>query len=142
MKYIFLIMITLSQLLTASQNLEWLSYKEVFELSEDRLINKPVLVFVGSTNCTFCKKEKEDINKNENFKNFLNNEYIYVYINQEKDFTPVDLYSEMVPAFYILSPKTLKPLVSKPAFGAIPLKNLQIWLEEISDKYKNFNKGR
>lgn len=137
-KTIILILLTLSFL--EANTLNWLNYKEVYELSSDKLINKPVFVFVSRDNCRFCEKEKERIINNNIFKTFLEENYIPVHVNQDQDFIPVDLLSEMVPAFYILSPRTLRPIISKPAYGAIPLDQLRKWLELFLTAYNKDNK--
>jgi len=118
---------------------DWLSYKELYALSQDNLINKPVFVFIGKNNCPYCKKEIERIKNSAEFSKYLNNNFITVFINQDEDFTPVDLYSEMVPAFYILEPYSLRKLV-KPGYGAIPLEHLKDWLKDISRKFNKYNK--
>jgi len=135
-----LILFSLQTNLFSQEKLEgWLSYKELYAISQDNLINKPVFVFIGKNNCPYCKKEIERIKNSKDFSNYLKNNFITVFINQDEDFIPVDLYSEMVPAFYILDPYSLRKLV-KPGYGAIPLESLKDWLENISikfNKYKN-----
>jgi len=131
---------TLQTNLFSQEKLEgWLSYKELYILSQDNLINKPVFVFIGKNNCPYCKKEIERIKNSAEFSKYLNNKFITVFINQDEDFIPIDLVSDMVPAFYILEPYSLRKLV-KPGYGAIPLESLKDWLQDISikfNKYKN-----
>jgi len=126
--------------LFSQENLKsWLSYKELYAISQDNLINKPVFVFIGKNNCPYCKKEIERIKNSKEFSKYLNNNFITVFINQDEDFIPVDLYSEMVPAFYILEPYSLRKLV-KPGYGAIPINSLQNWLKNISIKFNKYQK--
>jgi len=112
---------------------EWVSYKEVYENRP----NKPIFVFVSQDNCKYCQIERKRFVKDKIFTKFLNENFQTVYINQSKDFIPVDLMSQMTPAFYILEPKSLR-MLSDPAYGAIPLDKMKPWLEQIKEAYNKY----
>lgn len=114
--------------------LQWHSYKEIYNLSQDKKLYKPVFAFISSSNCKFCKIEMERIRKDSSFQKFLADKFELVYVEQDIDFTPVELVSPFTPTFFVLSPKTLEPLTSS-AKGAIDLRELQEWLDKIHYLY-------
>lgn len=122
---------------------EVLTYKKLYNMSQDGTlnINKLVVLMVGATDCPYCHREYNAIQKNESFRYFLNKNFTFLYVNQDKDFLPVDYYAPATPAFFILNPFNLRPVVEKPAFGAIPLDRLKPWLMEINNNYQEDLKG-
>ena len=117
------------------------NYRNLYNDMSDGKLTKPVLLMVGSTTCKFCKKELSKMNSDKTFSDFINNNMEFIYVNQDKDFLPIDYYAEMTPAFFILSPRTLKPINSKPAYGAIDIYSLQDWLYKIVLKYRAYKEG-
>ena len=95
-KLISLFLITIS--LNASM---WITYKEAYEIKD--IVNKKAIVIIGSENCHYCEKLLNDIESNNDIRNIINNNFIPIYLDKDKDFIPIDLYSTLTPTVYILS---------------------------------------
>lgn len=134
MKIVIITLLFISSLF--SSDLTWRSYQEAYNMMSDKILKKPVLVFVSSKNCHYCKKSLNEFNSDDEFKLFLEKNYELVYIDQMTDFVPADLYAFSTPSFFILNPKDLSLLVKEPAVGAIPVQDMGRWLSDIVYKYK------
>lgn len=111
MKKIY-ILLSLTAMLSADVN--WTNYKEAYNKRDN---GKPMLIIVGATTCGFCKKEKDNINQNEELVSLINSSLNPVYINQDKDFTPVDLISSATPAIFFAKPDGT--VLTKPMLGVV-----------------------
>lgn len=107
----------------------WMSYKDAYKVKSN---GKPMLIFVGATNCGYCKKEKNNINSSEELSVFINKKMNPVYINQDKDFIPVDLISDMTPAIYFAT--STGKILTKPMFGVISNEELFQYAQIIEAK--------
>lgn len=109
-------------------DVNWMSYKDAYKNRD----NKPMIIIVGATTCGFCKKEKDNINSNDELVSFINKKMKPVYINQDQDFTPVDLMSEMTPAIYFADANG--KILSKPMFGVVSNEELFQYAKSIESK--------
>jgi thioredoxin-related protein len=92
---------TISYFKTYDNNIKWTDYKSAYNLYLDKKNNKHLFIMVGSTTCTYCKIAKQKINENKELINYINENFIPIYINQDKDFIPVDLMVPGTPAFWV-----------------------------------------
>ena len=130
---IFLMLFTLLLSLNAS---DWMTYKQMYYMNKDHLIKKPILVFIGAEHCSYCKREMDAINKNIEFKQYIVANFDLVYIDQDNDFVPASLISQVTPTYTILNPGSLSKAISQDAYGEIPLKDFENWLVDFNQKYK------
>lgn len=117
-----------------SSELIWSDYRKIYNMSKDNLINKPILVMMSSSTCKYCDIFLKSAEEDDGFKKFVSNNFITIKINQDEDFTPVELTTSVTPAFFILNSEM--EILSEPAFGAIPINKMQEWLSKIIYEYK------
>jgi thiol-disulfide isomerase/thioredoxin len=97
-------------------------------------LNRPVVIFVYSPSCLYCKREAIAIDRDEKLKSLIRKKFVLVYANvKDPNLRPPFSTPERVPAFFVVEPKTLR-LFSEPAIGAVPTEALREWLEEIAKK--------
>lgn len=114
MKKIVFLLLSFS-ILTFAGKINWVSYKTYLNMAK----SKPGFIFVSASSCYFCKVEMKRMNANKSFVKFVNKRFIPVFIEEDKEFTPVNLISRMTPTFYLLN-SSGNYLIS-PIIGAQPL---------------------
>jgi len=127
MKIIFLILFVSIGLFANN----WTSYKDMYEKRDNKLI----LVMIERDNCIYCSKEFKRIESDKEFKRFLSENFQLVLINQDQDFIPAELISQMTPAFYILEPSDLR-LFTDPFYGLTENRKFKKYLIRVLELYK------
>lgn len=97
-KIILLLLMTLG--LNASE-ITWMeSYVKASEVAKAE--NKPMLVFINSPKCGACQMMKEVVFKDETIYPYINQHFIPVSLDINKNDAPLSLQSEMTPTFHFV----------------------------------------
>lgn len=72
---------------------------KIFAIKE----NKPIALYVYSSNCHWCKRMEQFVFSEEEIKKELNEHYIFVKLNKDIDKIPQELIPRFVPTTYILN---------------------------------------
>lgn len=97
-KIILLLLMTLS--LNASE-ITWLeSYTKAAEVA--KAVNKPMLVFINKPDCGACNAMKEVVFKDKIIYPYINEHFIPVSLDINKNDAPQSLQSEMTPTFHFV----------------------------------------
>jgi len=110
------------------QKINWIDFKTAYNLALDKKNNKDLFIMVGSTTCHFCSIAKQMLRKDKKIITYINKNYLPVYINQDKDFIPVDLMVPGTPSFWITNNK------------GIPLKEMKIGMRSTEDLFNYIKK--
>lgn len=115
---------------------KWKSFKALItDLQKGNEIKKPILVFVAQSTCQYCAKELRDITADQKLSDYINENYYSVYVEQDKEELPKNLFANLVPAFFILNPEDGTPMTSEPASGALPTATLLGYLSQVKAAY-------
>lgn len=115
---------------------KWRSFKALItDLQKGNEIKKPILVFVAQSTCQYCAKELRDITADQKLSDYINENYYSVYVEQDKEELPKNLFANLVPAFFILNPEDGMPMTSEPASGALPTTTLLGYLSQVKAAY-------
>lgn len=94
----------LTGLLTLSlfaNDVKWLnSYKEAAVAAKAQ--NKPMLLFINRADCGACQMMKEVVFTDETIYPYINENFVPVSLNINKNDAPQDLQSEMTPTFHFV----------------------------------------
>lgn len=74
----------------------------VSALAHAKDANKPIFVFMSSDACKFCKKLEETTFKDASIIQRINQSYISVHLDKDKDTYPLNLQTKAVPKLYFL----------------------------------------
>jgi thioredoxin-related protein len=100
MKYILIFLIAINAYgldLKTSNN-----FKEA--MNEAKQSNKRVLLFLKSGFCPWCHKMEEEILESSEVTKFINNNYIFLKLDKDKDDYPKKFFSDIVPTTYLIDP--------------------------------------
>ena len=114
---------------------KWKSFKTLVVDLQKATIDKPILLFVAQSTCQYCSKELRDITSDQQLSDYINKNYYGVYVEQDKEELPKNLFASLVPAFFILDPATGAPMTPEPASGMLPTKDLLRYLEQVKGAY-------
>ena len=95
-----------NNLAKVSKNEELLENDENSILKKAQKENKKIIVYATSASCFFCKKMDKEVLSLDEIKNKINEHYIYLKIDVDKNKLPFDLqkvYKEITPTFFIVS---------------------------------------
>ncbi|RLI78924.1 hypothetical protein DRP05_05550 [Archaeoglobales archaeon] len=100
-KYVYLVLIVIGIALIAFSGFNgntanfdengWYSYDEGLRVSRE--LNKPMLIFISSPTCPFCLKMREDILSDSEVKEYINTNFVPVYIDVSKEKPPFNVFS-------------------------------------------------
>lgn len=97
-KIIILLLMTLG--LNATE-INWLeSYTKASQIA--KIENKPMLVFINRPGCGACEMMKEVVFKDKTIYPYINEHFVPVSLNINKNDAPKDLQSEMTPTFHFV----------------------------------------
>lgn len=74
-------------------------------ISKANSLNKQILVYITSKNCFYCMKMNKDVFSQEEVKNAISKNYIFVKVDVFEDKLPFSLqkkYKKITPSFFIL----------------------------------------
>ena len=114
---------------------KWKSFKSLVLDLQKSSIDKPILLFVAQSTCQYCSRELRDITADQKLSDFINKNYYGVYVEQDKEELPKNLFASLVPAFFVLDPATGAPMTPEPASGMLPTKDLLRYLEQVKAAY-------
>ena len=114
---------------------KWKSFKSLVTDLQKGSIEKPILLFVAQSTCTYCSQELRNITADQKLSDFINANYYGVYAEQDKEELPKNLFASLVPAFFVLDPSTGAPMTPEPATGYLPTKDLLGYLQQVKQAY-------
>lgn len=104
------------------------SYDEAVKIA--KIENKDILMFVYSERCPWCHKMENKTLTDKKVIDFINDKYVFIKINKDKDIYPRDLEPRFLPTTYLLDKKTAE---EKYAFYGFKTTNQLI--EELNDDW-------
>lgn len=132
MKKLLLLTALLTHSLFANE-VKWLhSYKEAAIVAKAR--NKPILLFINKEDCGACQMMKEVVFVDETIYPYINEHFVPVALDINKNDAPKDLQSEMTPTFQFIKHDGTK--VRETLVGGKTGKSYLNILKEAVSKYK------
>lgn len=141
MKKILLSLAALTSMVFA-EAINWHSTEQLEMDFKSKNINKPILYYILDTTCKYCVEQQKDIEKNEEFKTFVNKNYYNVYVYQDKEPIPQELHINITPSIYILNPENKMPLTPEPTEGAVDSATLLDYFTKVSQAYEYYLKTK
>ena len=131
------IMLSLFSASLFAGNIEWHTLSDMNADFKNKSITKPVILFVGDSNCQYCVKELSDMENDPKYVELVNNSYYNVHVNQdmEADNLPVQYTSDITPTIYLLNPEDLNPLTPEPTIGAVDINIMYSYLNSVNNAY-------
>lgn len=96
--------LTLSIFANGSQITAEPSYKDAILKGQKE--NKKVVMFVYSDYCPWCKKMERTTLRNRDVVKYMNEKYIFVEVNQDRDVFPPRFLPYGVPTTYVIDPNS------------------------------------
>ena len=128
MKKIALVLIFLSTILSASYQIGGVnvvySYQNALHVAKKE--NKIVLFMLAIEGCPVCGYMKDVVFQRENIQNYLNEHYVMVVKDAEKQNYPDRFYTSDMPTFYFIDPKTEKEVRPPKSGGSTPEKFISV----------------
>ena len=128
MKKVILALIFLSTLLSASYQIGGVnvvySYQNALHVAKKE--NKIVLFMLAIEGCPVCGYMKDVVFQRENIKDYLNEHYVMVVKDAEKQSYPDKFYTSDMPTFYFIDPKTEKEVRPLKSGGSTPEKFISV----------------
>jgi thioredoxin-related protein len=101
-KKLFLSMLLFSILNSDTDLTIYYSYKKAFSVAKDE--NKSLFILFGKSNCQWCKKLKSKIVTDINITKRLEDEFIVLFLDKQKDIYPSNFEVKAVPDVFLVSP--------------------------------------
>lgn len=114
---------------------KWKSFSTLISDLKRKQIDKPILLFVAQSTCSYCSQQLRDITADDKLSDYVNQHYYSVYAEQDKEELPRNLFASLVPSFFVLDPATGAPMTAEPASGLIPTKALLGYLQQVKEAY-------
>ncbi len=124
MKKTALIVTLLSTLLYSNELKTIDTYKKALPIAQDE--NKTVLFMTSIEGCPVCDYMKDIVFEREKVINYLNQNYVVVIRDAEKQTYPNRFYTRDMPTFYFVDPKSEKEIRAPKAGGSTPEKFLSV----------------
>ncbi|MCH9814230.1 MAG: DUF255 domain-containing protein [Epsilonproteobacteria bacterium] len=124
MKKALLCLVLISTFLTANTLKTNHNYKEALTLAKEE--NKLILFMASIESCPVCDYMKDIVLEREQIISYLNQNYIVVIKDIEKEHYPIRFVTIDVPTFSFIDPHTHKEVHTKKIGGAKPEKFLEI----------------
>jgi len=78
--------------------LHWLSYAEALDMQQKN--SKIIMIDVVRTHCKYCIKMDKDVFEDEKFSHWIEERFLPVKINLDKQQLPFEIEVKMTPSFY------------------------------------------
>ncbi len=101
MKFIFILILSIYSYATDIKT--YSNYQEAIEKGQKT--NKKVLLVLTTNNCYWCRKMKKETLKNQEVIKLINDNFIFVLLNNTKDKYPEKFSSNFFPTTYLIEPK-------------------------------------
>lgn len=125
-----ILLLTIIATISFSSEIKWLNYNQSLKSKED----KPILFVLSASYCEFCKRDMKMIAKEKNLSEYIERNFIPVYMERDIDYVPSYLDSSFTPIYYILDKKgqivdTIRGSQAKDStkFAQFLSKNLYKW---------------
>ncbi|MFT5662192.1 MAG: thioredoxin-related protein [Sulfurimonas sp.] len=82
---------------------EWIGYEEALRVQEKN--NKIIMIDVIRTNCGYCSNMEMAVFEDLYMEDWLEERFILVKINLDKDYMPLGIKPVMTPSFYFINNK-------------------------------------
>jgi len=122
----------------------WKSFKDLTKNFKNNSlsIQKPVLLFIATTTCNYCKKQYAIFNSDKNFVNYVNNNYypVIVFQDQEKNLNPAYT-TNITPTLMILNPMDLTQMTPDNTKGIHSSEEILYYLQQVKKGYLTYLKS-
>lgn len=135
MKKILLILVLLNTLIIGGELKTVETYKKALDIAKDA--NKTILFMTSIESCPVCNYMKDVVFEKEKVINYLNQNYIMVIRDAEKETYPKRFYTRDMPTFYFINPKSEKEIRAPKAGGSTPEKFLSVIQKAIEGENNN-----
>ncbi len=126
----------LSLPLLLSARIEWLnSYTEAIKKAQTA--NRPILVFIESEYCSWCKKMKREVFTKTEIQRIINGNFIPLKLDKDRSSYPKELSVKLVPTTIFLTPEGKK--FTRSVLGYWEPKSYGSFLSDAIRRYKKFS---
>lgn len=135
MKKPALIVTLFSTLLCANELKTIDTYKQALTIAKDQ--NKTVLLMTSIEGCPVCDYMKDIVFEREQVINYLDENYVVVIKDAEKERYPKRFYTRDMPSFYFVDPTNEKEIRAPKRGGSTPEKFLSVIQKAIEGENNN-----
>ncbi len=135
MKKVTLMLTLLSTLLFSGELKTVDTYKKALDVAKNE--NKTVLFMTSIEGCPVCDYTKDIVFEKEEVISYLNENYVVVIRDAEKQSYPNRFYTRDMPTFYFVNPKNKKEIRAPKVGGSTPEKFLSVIKEAIEGENNN-----
>ncbi|HIP29803.1 MAG TPA: thioredoxin family protein [Sulfurospirillum arcachonense] len=100
--------------------------------------NKPMMLVISTKTCPWCRKLEQQVLKRKNINKQVQNDFIGVPIEKDRDIYPTKFKPKIVPTIVFVNPKDES--VIHTSYGYKPKKEFSILLKEVLEEYKKVTK--